>query len=64
MRKGIKMKVKFSAEVELPDGTPLKDIEAWLEFNLGANCSLPCSNPLSPTDLVSIGCKNVDVRTW
>lgn len=57
------MKIQFSAELEVPDGTPIKDVEAWLAFNLGANGGLPCDNALSNTDLVTVGCQNVDVRS-
>lgn len=58
------MKVKFSAEVEVPDGTPLKDIEEWLSFNLGETSQLMHGNAMSRTDLITVGCRNVDVRTW
>lgn len=57
------MRVEFSAEVEVPDGTPTKDVEAWLAFHLGTNGGLPCANPLSDTDLVSVGCTRLNVRT-
>lgn len=56
------MKVKFSAEVEVPDGIPVDYVEAWLQFNLGATGGLPLSNPLSDTDLTSIGCRSVRVE--
>ncbi len=58
------VKVKFSAEIEVPDGAPLEDVEAWLRFELGATGQLLAGNAMNHTDLLSVGCKNVDVRTW
>jgi hypothetical protein len=57
------MKITFSADVEVPDGTPMNDIEAWLQFNLGATGQLRNENRLADTDLASIGCSAVNVRT-
>lgn len=57
------MKVTFSAEVEVPDGTPMKDIENWLRFELGATGQLDGDNALVNSDLASIGSRNVMVRS-
>jgi hypothetical protein len=56
------MKVKFSAEVKVPDGTPEKDIEAWLCFELGEKGMLPAGNAMSHTDLMSAGCHHVCIE--
>lgn len=56
------MKIRFSAEVDVPDGTPLKDVEAWLRFELGEVAQLAGDNAMSHTDLLTVGCRNVDVR--
>ena len=59
------MRVLFSGEVEVPDGTPEKDIEAWLKFEMGETCQLGGKNAMSHTDLMSAGCRNVLIdRTW
>ena len=55
------MKLKFSAQIEVPDGTPMEDIQRWLEFELGANSSLSNTNAMSHTDLMSLGCRRVEV---
>lgn len=57
------MRVEFTAVVELPDGTPDQDIQAWLEFNLGCRADLSNKNALADTDLISVGCQSVDVRS-
>lgn len=56
------MKINFTAEIEVPDGTPLDDVERWLEFSLGARASLSGTNALAYTDLETVGCSNVYVR--
>lgn len=53
------MRVKFTAEIEVPDGTPMADVERWLEFHLGVNGELSGSNALADTDLLSVGCNYV-----
>lgn len=59
------MRVLFSGEVEVPDGTPEKDVEQWLKFEMGETCQLDGKNAMSHTDLMSAGCRNVWVdRTW
>lgn len=55
------MKVCFSAEVNVPDGTPEADIEAWLRFELGETGQLAGGNAMGHTDLLSAGCKNVSI---
>jgi hypothetical protein len=47
------MKIRFSALVEVPDGTPMADVERWIAFCIGAECSLAGHNALSHTDLQS-----------
>ena len=54
------MKVKFSAVVEVPDNTPIDDIEKWLSFELGESGQL-LPNAMSDTDLMSAGCTSVYV---
>lgn len=56
------MKVTFSADIDLPDGTPESDIYEWLEFEIGARGRLSASNSLADTDLISVGCKSVQVQ--
>jgi hypothetical protein len=59
------MKVLFSAEIEIPDGTPEEMIEAWLKYQLGEHCQLLSGNPLADTSVDAIGCTNVWIdRTW
>ena len=53
------MKVKFSATVDVPDGTPESDIQDWLEFELGETAELSLDNAMSHTDIMSAGCKDV-----
>ena len=48
---GVVMKVEFSAQITVPDGTPEQDILAWLRFELGATCQLAAGNAMSHTDL-------------
>lgn len=59
---GEKMKIRFSAEIDVPDGTPPSDVEAWLRFELGATHLLHAGNAMSHTDLVSSGCSRVEVE--
>jgi hypothetical protein len=56
------MKIEFSAEVEVPDGTPLDDAEAWIEFMIGARAGLSGANALIDTDLHSCNVGHVYVR--
>ncbi len=56
------MKVIFSAEIEVPDGTPIDDVEQWLLFHLGEIASLRLSNPMSRYDLESVMCRNIKVE--
>jgi hypothetical protein len=58
------MKVKFSAEIQVPDGTPIDDVEAWLRFELGAVGQLKAGNAMGHTDLASVGCRNVEALEW
>ena len=59
------MRVLFSGEVEVPDGTPEEDIEAWLKFEMGETSQLDGKNAMNHTDLMSAGCRNVWIdRTW
>ena len=60
------MRVLFSGEIDVPDGTPEKDIEAWLKFEMGETCQLDGKNAMIHTDLMSAGgCRNVWIdRTW
>ena len=53
------MKVKFSATVDVPDGTPESDIQQWLEFELGETAELSLDNAMSHADIMSAGCKDV-----
>lgn len=53
------MKVKFSGEFEVPDGTPYEDIDKWLKFELGEIQMLEADNAMAYTDIMSVGCKNV-----
>jgi hypothetical protein len=57
------MLIEFSAEIEVPDGTPLEDVERWLQFELAERAQLSGTNALASHDLHSVGgCKNVFVR--
>lgn len=56
------MKIQFSANIEVPDGTPIADVERWLEFELGQRCMLEGTNAMSRTDIESVGCTNVYAR--
>jgi hypothetical protein len=56
------MKIEFTAEVEVPDGTPLDDVEKWIEFMIGARCGLSGDNALIDTDLQSCNVSHVYVR--
>lgn len=59
------MRVLFSGEVDVPDGTPEKDVEDWIKFHLGERCQLDGKNAMADTDFMSAGCRNVWVdRTW
>lgn len=58
------MKIKFQAEVEVPDGTPIDDVEKWLRFELGETGELSVSNAMAHTDLISSGCRHVEIRQY
>ena len=58
------MKIKFQAEVEVPDGTPIDDVEKWLRFELGETGQLSGSNAMAHTDLMSAGCSRVEARPY
>ena len=58
------MKIKFQAEVEVPDGTPIDEVEKWLRFELGETGQLSGSNAMAHTDLMSAGCRNVEIRSF
>ena len=53
------MKISFSAEMEIPDGTPIDEVDEWLEFELGARASLKGTNALASMDLHSAKVSNV-----
>lgn len=55
------MQVKFSAVIEVPDNTPIDDIEKWLSYELGETSQL-LPNAMSTTDLMTVGCKSVYVE--
>lgn len=55
------MRVKFSAEIEIPDGTPEIDIEAWLKYELGERGQLKAGNAMNYTSLDSVRCENVRI---
>jgi hypothetical protein len=55
------MKIRFCADITLPDDTPLEDVAAWIEYYLGEKCELPEDNALSDVDLPEIGCEVVSV---
>jgi hypothetical protein len=57
------MRVTFSADIELPDGTPSDHIQEWMEFELGVRCDLSLDNALADTDMESIGCRYVTVQS-
>jgi hypothetical protein len=56
------MKVEFTAEVEVPDGTPLDDVEKWLAFELGQSSYLNGQNAMVHTDLTTQGVTRLYVR--
>lgn len=54
------MQIEIRAFVEVPDGTPLEDVQEWVEYHMGSGCSLATENPLANT---SLSCASVDVTT-
>lgn len=48
--RGDDMRVQFSAQVTVPDGTPEDDVLAWLRFNLGCTCMIT-RNAMGGADL-------------
>ena len=49
-------KIRVSFKIEIPDGCNMRDIQQWLEFELGANCSMDLSkdSPLRDEDLEAL----------
>lgn len=45
---------RFEAVVEVPDGTPFKDVEKWLTFELGAVHHLAGDNALAKHSLADL----------
>jgi hypothetical protein len=45
------MKVRFSGIVDVPEGTPVQDVEDWLSFELGASCMLSGHNAILKNEL-------------
>lgn len=56
------MRVRFSAEIEVPDGVPIKDVEEWLRFELGEESQLARENEMLRNRSAIDRCKNVDAR--
>lgn len=53
------MRLQITAYVEVPDGIPMDQVVEWVEFELGANCSMSKNNPLFDDELE---CSDVSVR--
>lgn len=53
---------RIEFEVEIPDGVSESDIEDFMEFELGAICSLSGDNELCNKDLGSLDV--TDVSVW